>query len=479
VPATQPPVRSLAATPPSAAFIGLTPDEERAVKRALAGKTALLAESPRARDAAVFAAAALAAPRPVLVASPLAAQLAASAQKRGGVEVALLSGASSAAERAAVKKRLARGGTLLLVVEPAQLFDSELRQLVAKAPLALVGVAAAHACSEHAHELSPGYLSLREARRALGATVLATCTRTSERVVEQVLEAIGGDPAGLIRSAPPELELRAQVVRPSERKAALFAAIQAHGAPGVVLAATPQEVDGVFAELNARGITAVRLHSAMAPHERSAALERFASLRERLVLVTQSPHACAAGLAGCSDAELGIGSAPPRADLAFVVHYQAPLSPEQLFEDLAWLPPGAHSLVLADSSDAALVQALLAQQRVKPAAIEAVAQALLSAPSDRPLFSDTLALRAGTSRRSAERVLSALGDRNLILRDNGQIARAQAVDLAAEARLLSARFATLRAADAQRAEAIAQYVTSRHQATVDSAAGSSGVALRG
>jgi hypothetical protein len=217
----------------------------------------------------------------------------------------------------------------------------------------------------------------------------------------------------------------------------------------------------------------------MAPHERSAALERFASLRERLVLVTQSPHACAAGLAGCSDAELGIGSAPPRADLAFVVHYQAPLSPEQLFEDLAWLPPGAHSLVLADSSDAALVQALLAQQRVKPAAIEAVAQALLSAPSDRPLFSDTLALRAGTSRRSAERVLSALGDRNLILRDNGQIARAQAVDLAAEARLLSARFATLRAADAQRAEAIAQYVTSRHQATVDSAAGSSGVALRG
>jgi hypothetical protein len=477
------PTRSVAARPvaavPTLMLQGLTTDEQRALQRALSGKTTLLAGSPRLRDAALFAAAALSSQRPVLVASPLAAQLAASARKRPNLEVLLLTATSSVMERAAVKKALLRGGSLLLVVDPARLFDAELREVIAKAPLALLGLAAAHACSEHAHELSPGYLSLREARRALGASVLATCTRTSDRVVEQVVEAIGGDGASLIRAAEPEVAQRARVVRPSERKAALFACIQAHGAPGIVLAATPQEVDSIFAELGARGVGAVRAHGAMAPSERSAALERFASPRERLVLVTQSPHASAAGLAGSVEAELGLTSAPPRDDLTFVVHYQAPLSPEQLFEDVAWLPPGAHSLVLADSSDAALVQALLAQQRVKPAAIEAVAQALLSAPADRPLFSDTLALRAGTSRRSAERVLSALGDRNLIVRDNGQIARAQAADLAAEARLLSARFATLRAADAERAEAIAQYVTSRHEASADTAATASSVALRG
>ena len=79
-------------------------------------------------------------------------------------------------------------------------------------------------------------------------------------------------------------------------------------------------------------------------------------------------------------------------DLRFVVHYQAPLSPEQHFEDMAWLPAGGSSLALADSSDAALVQALLAQQRIKPAAIEAVAQVLAQAPADRPSYPDTLAL---------------------------------------------------------------------------------------
>ena len=189
---------------------------------------------------------------------------------------------------------------------------------------------------------------------------------------------------------------------------ALFSAILGYGAPGIVLTATSQEADSVFAELTARKVPCVRAHAGMAAAERSAALTQFADRQQRLVLVTQSPHANASGLAGCPEANQGLTSAPPRPDLSFIVHYQAPLSPEQQFEDLAWLPAGACSLVLADSSDAALVQALLAQQRIKPAAVEAMAQALAQAPADRPAFADTLALRAGTSRRSAERVLRAL-----------------------------------------------------------------------
>ncbi|HEY6078910.1 MAG TPA: hypothetical protein VIW29_08905, partial [Polyangiaceae bacterium] len=430
------PVRSIPTAAAALAGAGLAAEEQRAVLRALGGKSTLLAGSPRVRDAAVFAAAARSTKQPVLVASPLASQLFEGAKRAGGVDVVMLGASSSSVERAAAHKRLLRPGPLLVVVEPAQLFDLELRKLLGRVKLGLLGIAGAHACTEQAHELSPAYLSLREARRALGARVLATCTRTIERVVEQVVEAIGGDAACVVHAAEPALTLRAQVVRPSERKAALLAAIKAQGAPGIVLAATPQEVDGVFAELMARGIPAVRAHTAMAAHERSASLERFGSPRERLVLVTQSPHASAAGLAGWIEAELGLSSTAPRPDLTFVIHYQAPLSPEQLFEDLAWLPSGALSLLLADSSDAALVQALLAQQRIKPASIEAVAQALLSAPTNRPLFSDTLALRAGTSRRSAERVLSALADRNLIVRDAGQIARREAGgDLTSEARL--------------------------------------------
>jgi hypothetical protein len=92
-----------------------------------------------------------------------------------------------------------------------------------------------------------------------------------------------------------------------------------------------------------------------------------------------------------------------------------------------------------------------------------MAQALAQIPEDRPAYADTLALRAGTSRRSAERVLGAFADRNLIARDNGRISRSVGVEqLAAEGRLLSARFAALRAADTARAELVARYVTSRH-----------------
>lgn len=474
---SRPTGRSAAA---SAALIGLTPAEARAVEQACAGKATLLGASPRARDATLFIAAARLCKHPVLVASPLAAELYTVTHRSAGVEVVGFGSFVTERERNAGKKRLLRGGPLLVVVEPAQLFDAELRRSLAKIKLGLLGIAAAHACSEHAHEIAPAYLSLREAKRTFGVTVLATCTRTTERVLDQVCEAIGGGKSSLVMAGEPKVELHAQVVRAAERRATLLAAIARLGVPGIVLTATVQEADSVFAELSAQGMGVVRAHAGMAESERAASLERFRSPRERLVLVTLSPHGSASGLAGSLEAHGGLGSAPPRADLAFVVHYQAPLSTEQHFEDMAWLPPGATSLVLADSSDAALVQALLAQQRIKPAAIEAVAQALAQAPADRPAFADTLALRAGTSRRSAERVLSALGDRNLLVRDGAQISRRTTPEaLTAEARLLSARFAALRAADAARAEAVARYVTSRHEASPGAAAARTSAASRG
>jgi superfamily II DNA helicase RecQ len=445
-------------------------EEQRAVQQALAGTSTLLSESPRARDALLFAAAASVAKHPVLVASPLAAELVAHAAHLPGIDVAAFGSFVSTATVAASKRRVQQGGRLLVVVEPRLLFDEALRKFLAGVQLSLLGIAAAHACSEHAHELSPAYVSLREAVAALGLPVLASCTQTTERVVGQVASAIGATSSAIIASPAPERVQNAQVVGVRERKSALIAAILRYGAPGIVLTATPQEADGVFAELCARKVPCVRAHAAMAPAERAEALTQFAHPQQRAVLVTQSPHGNPSGLAGSAEAGLGLGSAPPRPDLRFVIHYQAPLSLEQHFEDTAWLPEGACSLVLADSSDTALVQALLAQQRLKPAAVEAVAQVIAQLPPEGQVSAETLALRAGTSRRSAERVLHALIDRNLVARDSAQIVRrVEAERLSSEARLISARFAALRAADNQRAERVAGYVTSRHQVAPEAA----------
>src|SRR5258707_1215131 len=82
--------------------------------------------------------------------------------------------------------------------------------------------ASAHACSEHAHELSPAYLSLREALRAFAAPVLATCTSTTARVVEQITEAIGSSSSLVINCSEPVLSRAAQVVRSGERKTTLI-----------------------------------------------------------------------------------------------------------------------------------------------------------------------------------------------------------------------------------------------------------------
>jgi hypothetical protein len=449
--------------PGSALLAHLRKEELQALQQALASKSVVLASSPRARDAAVFGAAAQLAKRPVLVASPRWGELFEQARALGGLEVLAISSAQPAPQRLAGYKRLLRGGSLLVVTDPGSLLDPALHRAVLQAPLSLVGVAGAHACSEHAHELSAAYIGLGEALRAFGSVALATCTRTSPSVVEQVAEAIGATKRGVVYGSDTGVIYSAQVVGAPERKAALLCAIQAYGAPGIVLTATPQEADAVYAELTTRGVPSVRAHAGMAADERRTALEAFSRAREPLVLVTQSPHANPSGLAGCPEASQELGSAPPRADLRFLIHYQAPLSMEQHFEDCAWLPSGGLSRTLADSSDAALVQAILAQQRIKPAAIEAMARVLTLAADGRACSSDTLALRASTSRRSAERVLFAFAERQLVVRDGAQVSRLATDDeLASGARLLALRFAALPATDAARAEAVAAHVTSHH-----------------
>jgi len=454
------PVARSAPSKTSPLLRALTADEQRAVRLAAAGKSTLLSSSPRARDAAVFAAAASILGGPVLVTAPRAAELFEQATALGGVEV-MGWGAFARDSETSTRRKWARSLPALLVVEPARLFDSALQQALEKTPPALVGIAAAHACSEHAHELCPAYFRARESLGQLPAARLGTCTSTTQRVITEVSELIGAR-GNVIERARNEIVRSAEVARASERKAALFSLIARQGAPGVVLTLTPQEADSVYAELVARKVPAVRAHAGMSSSERAAALSRFTDRRERCVLVTQSPHASVTGLAGDTELGTSVGSAPPRADLNFLVHYQAPLSPEQLFEDLAWLPPGASSLVLADSSDAALVQALLAQQRLKPSAIEAVARALGQVTAEH-VSAETLALRSGTSRRSVERVLSAFLEQNLIVRDGAQVSTNVGPEtLESASRSLASRFAELRAGDAPRAELIAGYVTGHH-----------------
>ncbi len=440
----------------------LRQDESHALALALGGQTTLLTNSARARDAALYLTAASLSSRPVVVASPLAAELFAVARANGKVDVVGLGSFMKPGSRSLAKGRLSRGGSLLVVADPAQLLERDVREIIDRAPLALLGLAGAHAACEHAHELSPAYLSLREACQALRAPVLGTCTRTSERVVAAVTSAIGASPSHVIEAATVTLIERARVLRPAERRRGMLAAVAEFSGPGIVLTLTAQEADSVFSELREQGVSCARAHHGMAEAERAASLELFRTGAAR-VLVSLSPHSCPSGLAGPAEVSLGLTSAPPRPDLAFVLHFQAPLSLEQHFEDTAWLPPGATSITFADSGDAALVQALLAQQRLKPASIEAVTQALLLGTSERPASTESLALRAGISRRSLERVLAALVDRGLVSREEGLVrARVGAEALTAQGQLLANGFAALRRADTTRAEVVAEYVTARH-----------------
>jgi len=466
-PARKPRGLTSAAKTGPAALGSLAPAERRAIEQVLTGDSTLLHGVFRAREAELFVALAAASSRPVVATSPYTSELIDQARAQRSVDVVTLAPENGARALNELRRRLERGGPLLLVVEPGRLFDGQLTALLAKSPIGALAIGRAHAASVSAHELCPGYLYLHKIVRSLQVPLLCTATSSGEAIVADIAGAARISARRVLAAGEPLVQRSATFLRKADRLAALAAAVSRAASPAVAVTVTPQDADQLFAQLTSMGVAAFRSHTAMSEAERDQSLAAFCKGPTGAVLITQSPHESSSGLAG--DTHRGVGARAPRPDIGLLVHFQAPLSVEQYFEDCAWLASGGVSQLLMDSSDAALSQTVLAQQRVKPLAVESVARVLAQGGSAAPhnpesreaprgLQLDVLALRAGTSRRSVERVLGALRSRGLLWRDSGLItALATGEELLREAAVIASAFSSVRGRDASRIGAVLTY----------------------
>jgi ATP-dependent DNA helicase RecQ len=256
---------------------------------------------------------------PTLIVSPLLALMRnqISAAQRLGLRAHTVN-STNREEWDDVRDRLAVGKIDLLLISPERLNNPAFREgmlpLFAES-VGLLVIDEAHCISDWGHDFRPDYRRVRDMLDVLppGVAVLGTTATANDRVVGDVLEQLaisGGEPLRSYRGALARTSLRLEVLelpRPAERLAWLVEHLPALPGSGIVYTLTKRDADQVAAFLTANGISALAYSGEQETEDRIATEERLLRNEVKAVVATSA---------------LGMGY--DKADMTFVVHYQAP-----------------------------------------------------------------------------------------------------------------------------------------------------------
>jgi ATP-dependent DNA helicase RecQ len=217
-----------------------------------------------------------------------------------------------------VRDELASDSIDLLLISPERLnnprFREEMLPLFASS-VGLLVIDEAHCISDWGHDFRPDYRRVRDMLGLLGSdvAVLGTTATANDRVVADVVEQLAVGSASELRNyrgplARSSLRLEVlQLPRPAERLAWLAATLPSLPGSGIVYTLTRRDAEQVAEFLSAQGVAALAYSGEQDTAYRVEVEERLLRNEVKAVVATSA---------------LGMGY--DKADLEFVVHYQAP-----------------------------------------------------------------------------------------------------------------------------------------------------------
>jgi len=291
--------------------------QEEVVKRVLAGRHTLAVMPTGAGKSLCYQLPALARPGTALVVSPLIAlmhdQIRSAAEL--GIRAASLTSADS--DRDQTIERFRAGELDLLYVAPERATTAGFRQLVARAPLALIAVDEAHCVSEWGHDFRPDYRQLRGLLDEHSDVPRLALTATAdERTRTDILAQLGIPADGLIVAGFDRPNIRYNV-RPREQTGKQLRELLARQpGPAIVYAPSRDKAEKIAEQLTATGRPSLPYHAGLDPQVRARNQAAFVKSEEMVIAATVA---------------FGMGIDKP--DVRVVAHAAIPKSIEAYYQE--------------------------------------------------------------------------------------------------------------------------------------------------
>jgi ATP-dependent DNA helicase RecQ len=289
-----------------------------------------------------------------LVVSPLIAlmQDQVSALCELGLDAAYLNSTLSAAQQAAVIRRLGAGELDLLYVAPERLMQAQTLELLRGTRLSLIAIDEAHCVSQWGHDFRPEYLALGALADAfpdvprMALTATATHATRTEIVERLALSEPGIFVAGFDR---PNIRYTVQTKTDARRQLGRFLADH-RGEAGIVYCLSRKRVEQTAEWLQKEGFDAIPYHAGLSAEMRAEHQRRFV-MDDAVVIV----------------ATIAFGMGIDKPDVRFVAHLDLPKSMESYYQETgragrdgepadAWMVYGLADVVqlrqLVENSDA-------------------------------------------------------------------------------------------------------------------------------
>jgi ATP-dependent DNA helicase RecQ len=305
----------------------LHPGQEEAITALLEGHDVLLVAPTGAGKSLVYQAAGLLLDRPTLVVSPLLAlqhdQIEGLAEH--GLRAGRISSAESASERAETLRAAADGELDFVFLSPEQLANDEVRGRIAQLRPGLVAVDEAHCVSAWGHDFRPDYFRLGDLIADLRSPRIVAMTATAAPPVrDDIVERLQLHDARTVVTGfdRPELELAVRRVQDeADQRRTVLELVASLDGSGIVYCRTRPAAEA-YAEalqdlLADTGRTAAAYHAGMSGRRRDEVHEAFLDGGVDIVVATSA---------------FGMGIDKP--DVRFVVHAQAPESPDTYYQEV-------------------------------------------------------------------------------------------------------------------------------------------------
>src|SRR5215213_4058831 len=374
----------------------LRPDQQLALRAAVAGKDTLVVMPTGSGKSAVYQLAGEVRRGPTVVVSPLLAlqhDQVRSIEQHDLSRAAALNSTMSRRRFEAVLEEFVAGDVEFLFVSPEQLANDHVRTRIAAAAPSLFVVDEAHCISMWGHDFRPAYLGLGEAVDRLGRPpVLALTASAAPPVRDEIVERLGmREPAIVVASFDrPEIELTVRrFADAGSKREALLADARSWSGASVIYVATRAATESLSEALREQGLLAAGYHGALPRRERESVHAAFLDGEVSIVVATNA---------------FGMGIDKP--DVRVVAHLDVPGSIDSYAQEFG---RAGRDGAPAEARLYFRPEDLGLQQFFNGAAVdESELAAMLSVCASEPLGLEPVARRAGIGRAKARAALDRL-----------------------------------------------------------------------